>query len=85
MGVALLFLVIGESMHSVAYGSILNHLQVENVKTSKGRQEKIQAFFYEQRKRTMAVKSSTIRRFKESKKNKFYREQKNSFCNIKCF
>ena len=38
-----------------------------------------------ERKRTIAMESNTSRRLKESKKNIFCREQKNSFCNIKCF
>ena len=33
----------------------------------------------------MAMENSTSRRLKESKNSIFYREQKNSYCNIKCF
>ena len=33
----------------------------------------------------MAMESSTRRRLKESKKDTFCKEQKNSFCNLKCF
>ena len=33
----------------------------------------------------MAMESRTSRRLKESKKNIFYREQNNSFCNVKYF
>ena len=33
----------------------------------------------------MAIESSTGRRLKESKKEIFCREQKNSYCNIECF
>ena len=47
--------------------------------------EKFKHFFCKRRKRTMAIESSTSRRLKESKKNIFYRKQKNAFCNIKRF
>ena len=72
-------------MHPVAHGSIWNHLQVEILQDKLRTLGKNSSLFYEQGKRTMAMESSTSRRLKESKKNIFYRKQKNYFCNIKCF
>ena len=85
MGVVLLFLVIGERIHPVGYSLIWNHLQVEILQDKLRTLGKISSIFYEQVKRTVTMESSTSRRLKESKKNIFYRKQKNCFCNIKCF
>ena len=64
---------------------IWNYLQLEILQEKLRKLGKNSSIFYKRRKRTMTVESSTSRRLRESKRNIFYRKQKYSFCNIRCF